>query len=103
MASDDTCTLNRTFHTQEDVVRVVAVTVFRSRSRWHGWVCGLLVLRVALERAILSLRRAIYLVQPARHVTLRCSRTRSSGMLRRFPVFSDATGVPRSHSRRLGG
>jgi len=47
-------------------------------------------LRVALERAILSLRRVIYLERPGCHVTLRCSRTRRSGMLRRFPVFSDA-------------
>ena len=72
-------------------LRGAEVTVFRSRSRWHGWVRGLLVSWVALERTILSLWRAIYLERPGCHVTLRCSRTRSSGMLRRFPVFSDAT------------
>ena len=51
----------------------------------------MLVSWVALERAILSPGRVIYLVRPGCHVTLRCSRTRSSGMLRRFPVFADAT------------
>jgi len=66
-------------------------TVFRSRTRWHGWVRGLRVSWVALERAILSLWRVIYLDRPGCRVTLRCSRTRRSGMLRRFPVFSDAT------------
>jgi hypothetical protein len=46
---------------------------------------------IALELAILSLQRVIYLERPGCRVTLRCSRTRRSGMLRRFPVFSDAT------------